>query len=75
MVNSILLKIITALASCYALYQKLTFDNSVTLYCHVIVTAVLGGIVDTQQAAQTNAENMMKELVEKVGQLPGKLST
>ena len=46
-----------------------------SIICHVIVTAVLGDIVDTQQAAQTNAENMMKELVEKVGQLPGKLST
>jgi len=30
---------------------------------------------DTQKAALTNAENMIKKLVEKVGQLPGKLFT
>ena len=33
------------------------------------------GTVDTQQAALTNAENMIKMLVEKVSQLEAKLST
>jgi len=33
------------------------------------------GTVDTPQAALTNAENMIKKLVEKVGQLEAKLST